>query len=1551
MQKKILHGQNVSSAFSLTIAFVICFGNCYAGSLAKKLSVSRIEKAEHFDFKPNLGQIADNEGKAQKEIQYYAFSGNTGVRCFSNRLSFIFIQDNADRKKVIQGKNTPVEDISSKTSRIDMIFEGAKPSPKIVTEQKEDYVSNYYLGHCSKGILDVPSYKKLTYSGIYNNIDMVLLCKGKNIEYQFIIHPGGDINDIKIKWDGASQIHKVDGEMLYTNEMGAIHETKPLSYLSTGRAVESSFSITEDIVQFKVSPYDHAQTLIIDPTLSWGTYFGGSDYDNGNEVKTDGAGNVYLFGETNSYSGIATTGAYQTSNSGSQDAFLAKFDAKGNLKWATYYGGSDFEYGLGLAVDKTGNSFITGFTNSASGIATSGAYQSSLNGSNDAFLAKFDTKGNLKWGTYYGGSDFDDGFAITLDNADNVYFTGITTSSSLATTGAYQTSFGGSSDAFICKFSSSGALVWFTYFGGSDNDKGLDLTLDNKGSIYLSGLTASTNGIATSGAYQASFTGRSYFGDGYLAKFDTLGTKLSWGTYTGGAEAYCVGFDAANNVYISGSTTSSSGIATIGAYQTVFGGNKDVFIAKFTSAGNIKWATYYGDTMDDYCTGMAVDPDGTVYLSGQTSSSSKFATPGAFQSSNAGGKDAFLAVFGTNGTRKYGTYYGGSGDDKTNYGQGGTLCKDIYGNVYITGYTDSSSGLATSGAYQSSNGGWNDAFLAKFGGFPSKGLFKNDVEIISIDSPSVHFCPGKHSVSVTLANFGTNTLTKATIQWVLNGTAQAAYKWTGSLASDSSISILLGSYNFALGKSYNILAYSNDPNGTTDSNSLNDSASYFSPGSSLNGKYSIGGVSPDYKNFTDAVNSLSFLGVCGEVIFNVRDGSYTEQISIPAIPGASKLNTVTFQSQSLDSSKVILTYPSSNNYSDPNYTILLTNSQWVTIKELTIQRSDTNLFSTVISLQNTASNNKFLNNFITGMKSVSTSYGAFLIKDDNQNGINNVYMNNTFHNGLIGIYLSAGYSGSMSKARGTIIENNIFDSIYGSSIDMDSQDSIDIIGNSIIGENTNHNGINIFNCHNHILIEKNRIYLKRGGVGINDYNCNDTSNYSSILIANNFITVDGNKTSYGVYLFYSGYSDIVFNSINVINSDMSSAGMYVYSYHYGNNIKNNIFANSGGGYGYYVFKGGAYINTSDFNDYYSSGSYIVNWNGNNYSALSNLQAINSKDANSVSINPSFKSSTDLHIRQKNLDNKGTAFKRIKDDIDGKIRDAITPDIGANEFDFYINDLSVQRIETPTNNFCAGTKDIKVTIANYGTSKISTAQIHWSIDGLLQPSFTWTGSLGHAAIDSNIVVGSFNFTGLHNYILKAWTYLPNNNPDTIPSNDTATTNFMVYPIPNSAWTTDLRHNRTAYFHAKDSVEFSYLWNFGDSNSSLSFAPTHTYLKNGDFKISLIVLNKYKCQAKFDSTITIKNTGIMANSAGYEEIELYPNPFTEHINLSYKLVNNARVGIQITDLSGNEMYYLPQGLQPAGFHSCNLELKDLPAGIYIAVIQTGNKRQYKRIVKFY
>jgi len=428
--------------------------------------------------------------------------------------------------------------------------------------------------------------------------------------------------------------------------------------------------------------------------------------------------------------------------------------------------------------------------------------------------------------------------------------------------------------------------------------------------------------------------------------------------------------------------------------------------------------------------------------------------------------------------------------------------------------------------------------------------------------------------------------------------------------------------------------------------------------SQLTGTYTIGGLSPSYATFTDAVAALRSLGVLGPVTFNVRTGSYNEQISLhPPISGLSASNTVTFQSQSGTASDVTLFYvPTAAN----NYVVDIDSVSYITFTKMTVTASGTGSYGVVFQVRGTANRISITNNILNGISIASSSGNYAVILVPNQHVDSLTVSNNTMNNGSYGLAFS-GVSGNLSK--GTVVSNNVLNPYYYG-LYFQYQDAPVISGNTLNG--VAYNGIEVDYSMNGVQIVKNKIISGGINYGISMYQSVGGGGFPNLpgLIANNFISNGSAGGVYGLYFTYCSNFNIYNNSVNMTGSSTNSGTLYFYGGS-GNNVENNVFSNPGGGYTYNMTT--ASIGTIDHNDVYTSGNYLAVLNSGGVSDLAALQTATGQEANSVSYNPLYASTTDLHSASPWINNKGTPLADVTDDIDGQLRSLSTPDIGADEF--------------------------------------------------------------------------------------------------------------------------------------------------------------------------------------------------------------------------------------------------------------------------------------------
>ena len=551
-------------------------------------------------------------------------------------------------------------------------------------------------------------------------------------KYNIVLNPGAEIEKIKFLVKGASLIKTKNGDIGLSTPVGIVNETIPYSYYfnSPNQKQEANFVVKNNIVSFSAN-YDKSQKFIIDPSTNriWGTYYGGTSLDYCTATDIDNQNNVYVTGYTLSTTNIATSGVYQSSIGGSFDIYLAKFNSSGNRIWATYFGSSSVEAAYGMCMSSSGNIYLCGDTFSTSGVATVGAHQTVYGGGvDDALLVKFDSAGQLKWSTYYGGLYHDIAAGVVEDSNGNVIMAGHTESATaIATVGSYNNSYASGYDVFIVKFDSTGVRQWGTYYGDIDIDEAYTIECDASNNIYVGGFTTSSSNISTPSGYETSYSSQQ---DGFLAKFNSSGTTLLYGTYYGGLgndQVTAIKVNATGNIFIVGNTTSSTGIASLGSYQPTIGSADDGFVVNFNPIAVRQWGTYFGGNDVDYISDLVFDSKKNLIFCGSTLSTNAISSSSAYQSNLAiiNLYDSYFEKFDTNGVRMHGTYFGGSSND---HGRG--ITRDNFDKIYIAGETSSVDSIASIGAYNTSWSGADDAFLAKFCIAPEPVLFPSGTTTI-----------------------------------------------------------------------------------------------------------------------------------------------------------------------------------------------------------------------------------------------------------------------------------------------------------------------------------------------------------------------------------------------------------------------------------------------------------------------------------------------------------------------------------------------------------------------------------------------------------------------------------------------------------------------------------------------------------------------------------------------------------------------------------------------------------------------------------------------------
>jgi hypothetical protein len=682
--------------------------------------------------------------------------------------------------------------------------------------------SNYFIGNDpKKWRTNVPSYARVKYEGVYPGVDLVYYGNQRQLEYDFLVAPGADPNQIKLSFAGADgmRLDPASGDLVLKVGEDEVRLQKPAVYQPTVAAVSSfdarrlslvtrhcSFVLaSNNQLAFRVAGYNPKCALVIDPVLSYSTYLGGSGGDIGQGIAVDSSGNAYVAGTTDS-TDFPTANPLQATNLGNGDAFVAKLNPAGSaLIYSTYLGGSGVDEAHGIAVDSSGNAYVTGLTYSYD-FPTVNPLQTSNHGGDDAFVAKLNAIGSaLVYCTYLGGSSVDEVYGISVDSSGNAYVAGMTGSTDFPTVDPIQATNKaaamGEPTAFVAKLNASGsALVYSTYLGGSNEDEAYGIAADPSGNAYVTGMTGSTDFPITAGALQTTCNGGAgcaqYGGDAFVSKLNPTGSALVYSTYLGGSSydyGGGVAVDSSGKAYVTGYTLSAD-FPTANPFQATCDGCNaseyigDAFVAKLNAAGSaLVYSTYLGGSSDDKAYGIAVDSSANAYVTGYTYSTD-FPTANPFQATcdncSATTGDAFVAKLNSAGSALvYSTYLGGSGDDE-GYG----IAVDRTGDAYVTGSTYSTD-FPTANPLQATNKAqYGTAFVAKLSPAAAVTLSTNSLsfagQIVSTTSAEQ---------SVILTNSGDEPLSITTItvsgDFALATTASSCPYSGGSVASQASCTI------------------------------------------------------------------------------------------------------------------------------------------------------------------------------------------------------------------------------------------------------------------------------------------------------------------------------------------------------------------------------------------------------------------------------------------------------------------------------------------------------------------------------------------------------------------------------------------------------------------------------------------------------------------------------------------------------------------------------------------------------------------------------------------
>jgi len=685
----------ISLLFLLPVFQLACYG--------QHLDLADFEKSHKnrgFTFNENTGQVVDQFSQPRTDV---LFNGTSAGLNFYIRTNGISYQLHGREKQ-----NDSLESIQ----RVDIDFLDCKTNAEVVRPSEVVSQSIFYKSGSSDPMVS-NEYSEVTLQSIYDGIDVRYYEKDAELKYDFIVAAGANYKAIVLNVKGADVSIKKDGSLEYSTPAGTIYEAAPVVFQGN-KTLEAKWLISDGHLTFDIKNVDPTKDVVIDPSvgiLNWSTYYGGTNDDVIEDVIVDGVGSIYVVGTTRSSTQIATTGAYQVSYSAFFDSFIAKFDGAGQRIFGTYFGGANSEHGKSIALDTQGNIAFVGETNSQSGLSTSASFQLTSGGSYDLLVGKFSSTGFRIWMTYFGGSGLEFVNACTTDANDDIYLAGRTNSSSnIATISAHQQTRSGGYDGLVAKFSSSGNLLWSTYYGGTAADEVRDIDINANDELVFVGHTASSNNISTPGSNQTTYIS-GYASHSFAVKMESSGSVL-WGTYFGGGStsyAYACALDDTGTVYMGGKVNGSGNIGGIGVHQNTYNGSGDGYLVKYTSAGTKIWSSFYGGSGEDFINAIEIQANGDLLVGGSTKSTGAIATPDGFNTTLAGNTDGFIAKLTSNCVRIRGSYIGGSNNDIIN-----GLTIDTDENIIVAGETTSTNLPTTTASHQNTYAGasgFEDGFI------------------------------------------------------------------------------------------------------------------------------------------------------------------------------------------------------------------------------------------------------------------------------------------------------------------------------------------------------------------------------------------------------------------------------------------------------------------------------------------------------------------------------------------------------------------------------------------------------------------------------------------------------------------------------------------------------------------------------------------------------------------------------------------------------------------------------------------------------------------------
>jgi hypothetical protein len=628
-----------------------------------------------------------------------------------------------------------------------LTFPGSNPDVRIEPFGAVDTTVSYFLGNDPEQWRpDVPVWGGVRYVDLYPGVDLILDgSQSGALSWLLETQPGVDSSSVRLRVEGGDSV-ALDGRLLrISTPAGDTVLPMPMAQFTfrleglTTHGKETAWSVPAISGTKEYSGLGVTRRLENNPaSLLYSTFLGGTTEDQGAAIAIGPSNQTYIAGLAHFSNFPTTPGAFDPTQNGEWDVFVAVLNSAGNaLDYATFLGGASGDYAYTIAPDSNGRATVAGATFSHNFPTTLGAYDTSFN-NGDAFVVRLNPSGSaLDYSTFIGGDEWDYAAAVVIDLAGRPNIAGYTNSSDFPVTpGAYDPSFNSTGcfqygrpcfDAFVARLNASGsALEYSTYLGGAEHDQATSLGVDSSGRLTVAGSTESDDFPTTVGAFDRTFGGSNNCAmswnpfpcsDAFVVRFNAAGSTLDYATFLGGSvhdSAAGLALDSTGQATVTGATDSPDFPTSSGAYDTTFnsGYGNDAFVVCLNAAGSaLEFGTFLGGWSSDEGRSIVLDDSRRVYVVGLTQSDD-FPTIGpAFDITFNGNYwgDAFVArIDATGSALDYGTFLGGGEED---YGR--AIALDMDHNAYVTGGTYSSDFPTTAGALDGTFNGTYDAFVAK----------------------------------------------------------------------------------------------------------------------------------------------------------------------------------------------------------------------------------------------------------------------------------------------------------------------------------------------------------------------------------------------------------------------------------------------------------------------------------------------------------------------------------------------------------------------------------------------------------------------------------------------------------------------------------------------------------------------------------------------------------------------------------------------------------------------------------------------------------------------